>query len=203
MTELPSLPFARAINTALIAAGCVQAAHAQAAPDSRSIPVTGSVPQVCTVGEGDLQAGQLINFNGLSGDTLQVTQLVDDQTLAARAASATVSFDAVCNYPHQIRIESENNGLWPTDGRTVIVASGFATALPYDASVTWSDRSGRLQTDALVRSSRTRLITLDQAASGTLTLKLAIAAGASNVGTNAPVLAGAYGDTLRIYLEPR
>ncbi|MDT0508332.1 hypothetical protein [Novosphingobium sp. MMS21-SN21R] len=179
------------------------AACGQVALASRALPVTGSTPQVCTITEGDLQAGQLVNFNGVTGDTLQITQLVDQQSLAARGASATLTFSAVCNYPHQIRIESENNGLWPTDGRIAVDAPGFATALPYDARVTWSDRSGLLQTDALVRSSREQRISLDQAAAGTVTLRLAIAAGASNNGSNAPVLAGVYGDTLRIFLEPR
>lgn len=192
-------------STAMAAATMTlsSAACGQVALASRALPVTGSTPQVCTITEGDLQAGQLVNFNGVTGDTLQITQLVDQQSLAARGASATLTFSAVCNYPHQIRIESENNGLWPTDGRIAVDAPGFATALPYDARVTWSDRSGLLQTDALVRSSREQRISLDQAAAGTVTLRLAIAAGASNNGSNAPVLAGVYGDTLRIFLEPR
>lgn len=181
----------------------VQPACAQSATASRAMPVTGTAPQICAIAEGDLQAGQLVNFNGLSGDTLQITQLLDQQTLAARPASATLSFSAVCNYPHQIRIESQNNGLWPTDGRLVAIAPGFASALPYEASVTWADRTGTLRTDAVVRGTRDQRIALDQPASGTLTLRLAIASGASNNGSNTPVLAGVYGDTLRIFLEPR
>ncbi|MGV3512406.1 MAG: hypothetical protein ACO1OX_10430 [Novosphingobium sp.] len=188
--------------TILLAFGAVPAA-AQQAPVARTITVTGSTPQVCTLAGGDLQTGQLVNFNGISGDTLQVTQLLDQQTLAARPASATVSFAAVCNYPHQIRLESENNGLWPTDGRQAVNAPGFATALPYDASLTWGNASGQLQTDARVRSSRSQRIDVNQATAGTVTLRLAILAGASNNGVNAPVLAGVYGDTLRITLEPR
>lgn len=186
----------------LLLAASVPAA-AQDAASARSIAVTGSTPQVCTIANGELQAGQLVNFNGLSGDTLQVTQLVDPATLAARPASATVSFSAVCNYPHQIRIESENNGLWPTDGRLVGGPAGFASALPYDASIIWGAASGLLQTDALVRGSRVQRVNVDQPTGGTMTLRLAIVAGASNNGTNAPVLAGVYGDTLRIFLEPR
>lgn len=183
--------------------GIAAPAWAQQASVARGLPVTGSTPQVCTLASGDLQTGQLVNFNGISGDTLQVTQLLDQQTLAARPASATVSFAAVCNYPHQIRIESQNNGLWPTDGRQASNAAGFATALPYDASITWGSASGSLQTDARVRSTREQRIIVDQATAGTVTLRLAILAGASNNGVNAPVLAGVYGDTLRITLEPR
>lgn len=177
--------------------------RAQQASAVRGLPITGFTPQVCTLAGGELQAGQLINFNGITGDTLQVTQLLDQQTLAARPASATISFLAVCNYPHQIRIESENNGLWPTDGRLVVDATGFASALPYVASLTWGNSSGQLQTDALVRSSRAQRIDVNEATAGTVTLRLAIPAGASNNGVNAPVLAGVYGDTIRIFLEPR
>ena len=183
--------------------GFAAPALAQQTSVARSLPVTGSTPQVCTLASGDLQTGQLVNFNGISGDTLQVTQLLDQQTLAARPASATVSFAAVCNYPHQIRIESQNNGLWPTDGRQASDAAGFATALPYDANITWGSATGLLQTDARVRSTRDQRINVDQATAGTVTLRLAILAGASNNGVNAPVLAGVYGDTLRIILEPR
>lgn len=190
------------IALALVSSGTASV-RAQQASAVRGLPITGFTPQVCTLAGGELQAGQLINFNGITGDTLQVTQLLDQQTLAARPASATISFLAVCNYPHQIRIESENNGLWPTDGRLVVDATGFASALPYVASLTWGNSSGQLQTDALVRSSRAQRIDVNEATAGTVTLRLAIPAGASNNGVNAPVLAGVYGDTIRIFLEPR
>lgn len=189
-------------STAVLSAIAVPAV-AQQAGSARNLAVAGVAPQVCTIANGELQTGQLVNFNGLSGDTLQVTQLVDPATLAARPASATLSFSAVCNYPHQIRIESQNNGLWPTDGRLVGNAGGFASALPYDASITWGTASGVLQTDALVRGSRVQRVNVDAPTGGTVTLRLAIVAGASNNGANAPVLAGVYGDTLRIFLEPR
>ncbi|WP_156452127.1 hypothetical protein [Novosphingobium sp. CCH12-A3] len=190
------------LGIALLPLGTIPAA-AQETASARGLPVTGSAPQVCSLAGGELQAGQLVNFNGISGDTLQVTQLLDQQTLAARPASATVSFSAVCNYPHQIRIQSENNGLWPTDGRQATDAPGFATALPYDANLTWGNSSGQLQMDARIRSNREERIDVDQATAGTVTLRLAILAGASNGGVNAPVLAGVYGDTLRITLEPK
>lgn len=178
-------------------------ASAQATNAARVLAVRGSTPQVCSIANGELQAGQLINFNGISGDTLQVTQLLDPSTLSVRPASATISFNAVCNYPHLIRLESQNNGLWPTDGRLVGTAPGFANALPYDASITWGPATARLETDAKVRSNRVQRLTVDQPTAGAVTLRLAILAGASNSSVNAPVLAGVYGDTLRIFLEPR
>jgi hypothetical protein len=38
---------------------------------------------------------------------------------------------------------------------------------------------------------------------GDLRLRLDIDAGSTNVQTNAPIIAGSYGDTLRIFLEPQ
>lgn len=197
----------RALLTALIALGIwdagTGAAGAQATSAARVLAVRGSTPQVCSIANGELQAGQLNNFNGISGDTLQVTQLLDPSTLSVRPASATISFNAVCNYPHLIRLEPQNNGLWPTDGRLVSSAPGFANALPYDASITWGPSTARLETDAKVRSNRVQRLNVDQPTAGSVTLRLAILSGASNDSVNAPVLAGAYGDTLRIFLEPR
>ncbi len=44
---------------------------------------------------------------------------------------------------------------------------------------------------------------VNQPTAGDLQLRIEIQQGASNVEVNAPVLAGAYADTLRIFLEPR
>lgn len=194
LASLPALVFATSLASPLAA---------QSTTAVRTMPVSGSVPQFCTMQPGKLQAGGLVNINGLDGDTLSILQLVDPQTLAAKAASASVSFESACNFPHQLRIESQNNGLWPTDGRMAAVDTGFAYALPYEASVSWADASGTLSTDAKVRTMAQQLVNVPSAASGDLIVRLQLQQGASNVGTNAPVLAGAYGDTLRIYLEPR
>lgn len=196
--------FALALVALAAVAGSLSApALAQSAQDAKSFPVTGSAPEVCALEQGRLQPGQLVNFNGLDGDTLQILQLVDSQSLATRPASATLTFSAVCNFPHRVRIESQNNGLWPTDGRQISDAPGFATALPYDASVQWGPTNGTLRTDAKVRRLVEQRISIDVPTAGDFQLSLKLDAGASNTQVNAPVLAGVYGDTLRIYLEPR
>jgi hypothetical protein len=178
-------------------------AAAQPAPSEQTFTVAGSAPQVCTMDRGRIQPGGLVNFGGLDGDTLQIIQLTDPTTLSARPASATIAFAAVCNFPHQIRIESENNGLWPTDGRMSSDVAGFAYALPYAASVSWGTTNGELEANAKVRQLVQRSFFVDQATAGNMELRIEIEAGASNVQNNAPVLASGYGDTLRIFLEPR
>jgi hypothetical protein len=190
-----------AISSALLIAA--SPAIGQTPVASRQLPVTGSVPNVCALQQASLSSGVLNNFRGLSGDTLQIATLIDPTTLAANSASAQIEFSAVCNFPHQIRLESQNNGLWHTDGSTSNTANGFAYALPYVASITWGNTSGALNADANIRRITEQRINVDEATAGQLKLKILIAAGASNIRSNAPVLAGVYGDTLRIFLEPR
>lgn len=168
-----------------------------------SMPVTGSVPQVCAMQQGSIQSGSLVNIAGLDGDTLRIIQFVDPTTLSVKAASATISFDAVCNFPHAVRVESSNNGLWPVDGRISQVPGGFAYAVPYTAQVTWGVANAQFSADAKTRRIAQQVINVGAPAAGQLNLRIEIAEGASNVENRAPVIAGTYVDTVRIFLEPR
>lgn len=189
--------------TAAVIAGFAAQAAAQSTTASQALPVSGSTPQVCTLQQGDLRTGELVNFRGADGDTLRVLQLIDARTLAAQAARATVFLDAVCNFPHRVRVESQDNGLWPIEGPLSPDQPDFATALPYRIAFSWADRSGSLQTDAKVRRTREARADIDSPAAGELRLEIDLDAGASNTQLGAPVLAGSYADTLRIFLEPR
>lgn len=185
------------------ASALAQSAAGQSVTAVRTLTVTGNAPQVCAMQTGRIQTGSLTNVSGIDGDTLRITELADPQTLAARASSATISFSAVCNYPHSLRIESQNNGLWPTDGRTGAGAGGFAYAVPYQARLQWGAASGALDANAKVRRISEQRLTVDDATAGDVQLRVDIADGASNLDQRAPLAAGAYGDTIRIFLEPR
>lgn len=187
------------IPLALIAAP----AAAQSLTATTTMPVTGSVPQVCAMQQGSIQSGSLVNIAGLDGDTLRIIQFVDPSTLSVKAASATISFDAVCNFPHAVRVESSNNGLWPVDGRITQVPGGFAYAVPYTAQVTWGLANAQFSADAKTRRIAQQTINVEAPAAGQLNLRIEIAEGASNVENRAPVIAGTYVDTVRIFLEPR
>ena len=178
-------------------------AAAQSTTSTRSMTVSASAPPVCAMQEPTLAAGGQINFRGLNGNTLQIDRLVDPATLAAAGASANVTFDAICNYPHRITVEAQNNGLWQTSERSPVPPEGFAYAVPYSATIDWGLEHGRLDADAKVRRIAERSITINRPTSGEIKLRLEIEAGASNVQANAPLLAGFYGDTLRITLEPQ
>lgn len=178
-------------------------ALAQSETETRAFPVTGQAPQVCTLQQGNLRTGELINFRGVDGDSLRVLELTDRRTLAAQSARATVFLSAVCNFPHRIRLESQDNGLWPIEGPVAPNRPNFASALPYHVAFAWADRTGSLEADAKVRRSRETLSDIDVPAAGDLRLDIELDAGASNTQYGAPVLAGSYADTLRIFLEPR
>jgi len=189
--------------TALALAVPAGSAWAQAASAKQDFAVSGNTPAVCTLQRGRIQAGGLVNIAGLDGDTLRIENLADRQTLATRAASATISFAAMCNFPHQVRIESQNNGLWPTDARQAIAVPGFATAVPYRASLAWGAVNGTLDAQANVRRQATSLTTVADPVVGDVLVRIEIAQGASNTQVNAPLVAGTYDDTVRIFLEPR
>ena len=169
----------------------------------RTMAVVANAPPVCALKQPKLAGGGQVNFRGLNGSTLQIDRLVDPSTLAANGASAEVAFEAVCNYPHRIKVETQNNGLWQTSERAPVPPSGFAYAIPYSATFSWGLEHGRIEADAKVRRIAGRTFSMDRATSGEIHIRIQILAGASNVQDNSPVLAGYYGDTLRVTLEPQ
>lgn len=178
-------------------------AAAQSLEAKQDMPVTGNVPLICALETGQIQPGTANNVVGLDGDTLRIAQFVNPDTLSVKAASATVRFEAVCNFAHALRVESANNGLWPTDARITQAPAGFAFAVPYTASVSWGATNGQFTTDAKSRRLVQQVLNVDTPVAGQLDLRISIAEGASNVENSAPVIAGYYADTVRIFLEPR
>jgi hypothetical protein len=190
------------LRNAMLSAGlllsCTGVASAQS---TQAFNVVATIPQVCSMDEPTLAGGGLVNFRGLNGTTLQVDQLTDPSTLATRAASASVSFAAVCSFPHNLVVESEGNGLWRNGAGGA--PSGFADGVPYLAELSWGPVNGRLQADATARRANQMTIGVDEPVSGEIIVALDIQAGSSNLRANAPLIAGAYQDTLRITVEPQ
>ena len=195
----------RTISLFILAAlaGTTPALAATTSTAITTLPVTGSVPRTCAMAEGKIAPGSLNNIAGFDGDTLPIIQFTDPATLQVRAASVTISFDAVCNFPHEVRIESQNNGLWPIDGRVSDRPAGFAYAVPYSARVNWGPADAQFDANAKVRSQNFKVVAVNDAVAGEFRLRIQIEEGASNVETRAPLVAGTYADTVRIFLEPR
>ncbi|MBB4098701.1 hypothetical protein [Sphingomonas kyeonggiensis] len=177
-------------------------AVAQTSSEVRPFDVTGQVPGTCTLGAPRLGGAQA-NFRGINGNSLPIDQLVDGTTLSTRPASAEISFDAVCAFPHLLRVESQNNGLWRTGERSGVAPEGFGDAVPYRATLLWASQTLALFADARLRRMSEGTLYVGATATGTLQLNLVIDAGATNHRANAPLVAGTYGDTLRITLEPQ
>ena len=142
------------------------------------------------------------NIRALAGNNLEIDTLVDPATLAVRAANADLSFAAMCNVPHVVRIEAQNNGLFRASGSTA-APSGFANAIPYRAKFTWGDQTRMLIADANTRRPREEIIDRPTPTGGVLLMEFDIQPGASNLTANAPLVAGNYGETFRVTIEPR
>jgi hypothetical protein len=189
------------IRAALALAALAAPALAQSTPGGASYAVVASAPRVCSIAQPRLEPGRLVNFRTLNGTTLTVDRLTDPATLATLAASASIGFEAVCNFPHQVVIESQNNGLW----RSALTRTpeGFADAVPYGATLRWGDLTRRLEIDAENRRIVEFAVPVGKPTAGTLQLDIDIQAGAANLRTQAPLLAGVYQDTLRVTVEPQ
>jgi len=165
--------------------------------------VIGSAPRICAVSDPVLTSGALMNFQSLNGTSLQISELADPKTLATNAAQATVSFNAVCDYPHQVILESQNAGLYRGGGVASAPPRGFADGVPYSVQLAWGPVVHRLFVPATTRQVVQDRVVAPQAIAGTLQLQISIQAGASNLTANAPLIAGDYSDTLRVTLEPQ
>ncbi len=203
MRSIPLFAIAALAAAAPAVAAEVSPAPAPTIATPQQLPVTGRVPQTCALQQGRIAPGGLVNIAGLDGDTLRIIQFVDPTTLAVRPASATISFEAVCNFPHSVRIESQNNGLWPVDQRVSDRPAGFAFAVPYTADISWGPVKSQFQATAKVRNLAQQVIAVNDPVAGEFNLRISIEDGASNVETHAPLVAGTYVDTVRIFLEPR
>lgn len=179
------------------------AAAAQDEPATQDLGVVGRTPEVCSLGNGRIKVRELDNFVDTAGDTLRVVQLLDPADLSARSARATLAIEAVCNFPHRIVVESQDNGLFPLGGPIAAGRGDFASALPYAATIEWADQTRLLELNAKLRRPSEVQTDIDRPAAGDVVIRLELDEGASNTLVGAPVLAGAYGDTLRITLEPR
>jgi hypothetical protein len=198
-----SATFLAGLGLALAAASAV-AAEPPPPPAPINFPVTGNTPEICAVQSPVLTGGgQLINFLSLNGTMLQIDQLADPRTLTTVAAAADVTFPTVCNFPHRVVIQSQNNGLWRGGAIASPPPSGFADGVPYTVNLTWGPTTDTFFVDATSRQTTQHSVAVGQPRAGDILLHLAIQAGASNLTANAPLIEGVYSDTLLVTVEPQ
>lgn len=171
--------------------------------DDAEFLVAGRTPVVCTLTSGPGSAEGFNNFSTADRNVFRVDQMIDAATLSTRAASFELTLSGVCNTAHRIRMESLNNGLWQLSETPPARPAGFGTAVPYDLTARWVDQVVQLSADAAIRQPRELDVPIGRPASGDLRLRFEILAGATNLAANAPMVSGAYSDTLTIILEPQ
>jgi hypothetical protein len=162
--------------------------------------VDANVPGFCTISRPTTAAGRQLNFKGLNGNSLHIDRLIDPTTLSTRAASVDLDFEAVCQTPHKLKVETQNNGLWQTIQTRA--ADGFGTAIPYTLLLSWGGSNLELEADAGTRRLHAGVVEISRPVVGAVRMRLEVAPGATNAAANSPLQAGVYTDTIRITLEP-
>ncbi|HZZ86871.1 MAG TPA: hypothetical protein VFE13_00925, partial [Caulobacteraceae bacterium] len=127
-----------------------------------------------------------------------IAQLTDER-LTTRATTFDITFDASCNAAHRVTITSERGGLRRDD----IGGShpGFADGVPYRTRFDWANGEATLLAPAQSLSEISQNLDVGVPAAGSLVLHVSIDAGATNLVTNSPLIAGAYNDTLRVVMQ--
>ena len=189
-------PSFTALSVVALTIGLAAPATAQQA---QGVTLEGSADRLCVLSAPELGAGPLENFSVPTGNVYSVEQLADPNTLTTRAARMTLSMAAMCNGVHRLVVTSENSGLWRQG--TPSSAVGFGTGVPYRLNLAWADENPSLNADASIRQARQWLVLVGRPNAGAIELEFEIDAGATNAGTGAPMVAGAYADVLTLTVE--
>lgn len=188
----------------LAAAGMATAAQAQTGVRvDKDMGVSGNAPNLCILGElSQSNVLPLVNASTLGVGAVEILELRDEVTLSTAAASFSITFQGMCNYPHRLTIESANNGLFRAISANDNV-SGFGTAVPYTASMNWGGERVSFEADALRRGITNQTSQVTEPFAGDLQLSVQIRAGATNLRDGAPLVGGLFSDVLRITVEPQ
>lgn len=192
-----------AFALALLLAGSPALAAETDSSSETNYDVAGRTPVICTLTTDEGETRALVNFSTVDRNIFQIDQMVSQASLSTQAASFDLTLAGVCNSAHVIRLESLNNGLWQVSEPSVARPEGFGTAIPYEVVTRWSDQQADLAADAGVRQAHRISVPISSPASGLLKLHFEIRQGATNLRANAPIIAGAYSDTLTVILEPQ
>jgi len=172
--------------------------RAQATPEQAIVRAIGSADQLCTLAAPQVNVGGANNIGSVAGSTVSIADLSDDQTLSTRATDFDVSFAAMCNFDHRVTLSSDRGGLWLQG--VAAPPAGFADAVPYQASLVWADGSQILQANAASEGEIDSALDVNRPAYGDIVIHVHVDQGATNAGSGAPLVAGAYEDILRVTL---
>lgn len=156
----------------------------------QQLEVIATAEPACNVASGSA-AGSADNASfqpsGTSGGTVSITTFADPQTAQANPVSVEVEIPVICNSAHEVTIRSANGGMLRSGG-TRTDLGGFIQFLPYAVQLDWVGQTLSGQSDAQAPIN----LLVPNAGQGLLTVDIAIQA------SQAPLVAGAYADTLQI-----
>ena len=153
------------------------------------IEVVATASPACNIAPGSAAGSDNASFqsSGTSGGTVAITRFADPQSARANPVSVRVEIPVVCNSAHAVSLRSANGGMLRSGGAPGTVA-GFIQFLPYAVQLDWVGQTLTGASD----SSEPLALDVPNAGQGLLSVDIAIA------GSDAPMVAGAYADTLQI-----
>ncbi len=165
------------------------------------IKTTGQASQICLIGSPKVQIGSSVNLAAVNGQTINIANLADSQTLSTKATSFDIDFNALCNFSHAVQLSSDRGGLWRL--ATGQVATAFADGVPYHATLEWAGASTTLEATAVSVTPRSDVLNINTPAGGALIVQFRVDSGATDKGQGAPLAAGIYQDTITVTLGPQ
>lgn len=151
--------------------------------------VIGDSAPTCVVAAPSSSQGSNATFvsDGNNGGTVRITTLADPQTAEGNPVAMQVVLPVICNAAHEIVVRSTNGGLLRSGGSRAEM-NGFVQFLPYRVSYDWAGQNVAGMSDD------NSALDLVVPSPGKGDLNVAIRLDAST----APLVAGAYEDTLSI-----
>ncbi|MFY8049044.1 MAG: hypothetical protein ACOVNS_09505 [Erythrobacter sp.] len=151
--------------------------------------VVATAAPACNIAPGSAAGSRNASFqsSGSTGGTVAITSFADPQTAQANPASVKVEIPVICNSAHAVTLRSANGGMLRSGGTTGPVGN-FIQFLPYAVQLDWVGQTLAGTSDL----SAPLAFAVPSAGQGLLTVDIAIAA------SEAPMVAGAYADTLQI-----
>lgn len=183
------------IGIAAAAALLFAAGGANAQSASSSITLSGTAAPTCNIPTTPVASSNTnvtINSSTAAASSLTVTSFIDTAAVANAAALTLTYANAMCNYAHNVGVQTTNGGIKQQSGTTTVIGGTFANNVNYTATATFGGSTATITTNGTANAKQSTAVA--GANMGNLVLTVSVAAG-----TN-PVLQGSYSDTLTLQI---
>jgi hypothetical protein len=155
------------------------------------VEIGGSAGRVCRIDAPTTLRAANASFAPSTVNSGQITiaRVVDPITGVAQSAQISLSFEAVCNVAHAMRVRSANGGLTREEGK---VEGSFASLVDYNVVARWAGQTGSQEFRGI---SGQILLPIEDGAAGSLELDVQTRPG------TAPLATGRYSDALVVEMS--